>query len=279
MKPGQPSRTAERVALERAAHQVLDSPKLLDDPFALRVLSEEQRRDLTDHPERHDRSPMSRPTRAIVVVRTRVAEDELAASRAAQYVLLGAGLDTFAYRNPHAHVRVFEVDQPDTQAMKRTRLKAAGITLPPALTFVPCDFATDNLSTVLDAAGFDRETPAVLAWLGVAMYLEWTDVRETLRFIASLPSHVRVVFDYALPPEDFPWLQRIFYRKVLERLAAMGEPWKSFMQPGPLRAELTALGFTSVDDLGADQINAGYLANRRDGLQSRGIGRIAIARK
>jgi O-methyltransferase involved in polyketide biosynthesis len=163
--------------------------------------------------------------------------------------------------------------------MKRARLHAAGITLPPTLTFVPCDFARDNLSIVLDAAGFDRQTPAVFAWLGVAMYLEWNDVLETLRFIASLPAHVRVVFDYALPPEDSPWLQRIFYRKVLERLAEMGEPWKSFMQPGPLRSELIALGFTSIDDLGADEINAGYLANRSDKLQSRGIGRIAIARK
>jgi methyltransferase (TIGR00027 family) len=276
---GQASRTAERVALERAAHQLLDSPKLLDDPFAIRVISEDDRRALTEHPERHDRSPLSRPTRAIVVVRTRVAEDELAASGAAQYVLLGAGLDTFAYRNPFAHVRVFEVDQPDTQALKQARLQTAGIARPANLTFVACDFAKDNLSDVLDGAGFDREQPAVFAWLGVVMYLEWTDVQETLRFIASLPSSGRVVFDYALPPETFPWLSRIFYRKVLGRLADLGEPWKSFMEPGPLRAELTSLGFTSIDDLGADEINARYLANRNDGLQSRGIGRIAIARK
>ena len=279
MFEGQPSRTAERVALERAAHQLLDSPKLLDDPFAMRVISEDNRRALTEHPERHDRSPLSKPTRAIVVVRTRVAEDELAASAAAQYVLLGAGLDTFAYRNPFTHVRVFEVDQPDTQALKRSRLQTAGITAPASLTFVPCDFTKDKLSDVLATAGFDGEQPAVFAWLGVLMYLEWTAVRETLRFIASLHSSCRVVFDYALPPESFPWLSRIFYRKVLGRLADLGEPWKSFMQPEPLRAELLSLGFTSIDDLGADDINAGYLANRRDGLQSRGIGRIAIARK
>lgn len=279
MFEGQPSRTAERVALERAAHQIIDSPKLLEDPFAIRVISEDHRRALTEHPERHDRSPLSKPTRAIVVVRTRVAENELAASGAAQYVLLGAGLDTFAYRNPFPLVRVFEVDQPDTQALKRARLETAGIMAPANLTFVSCDFAKDKVSDALAAAGFDREQPAVFAWLGVVMYLEWTDVRETLRFIASLPSSGRVVFDYALPPERFPWLQRIFYRKVLDRLADLGEPWKSFMEPEPLRAELLSLGFTGIDDLGADEINAGYLANRSDGLQSRGIGRIAIARK
>ena len=278
MFEGQPSRTAERVALERAAHQLLDSPTLLEDPFAIRVLSEEHRQQLTAHPERHDLSPLSRPTRALVVVRTRVAEDELADSGAGQYVLLGAGLDTFAYRNPHAHVRVFEVDQPDTQALKRARLSAAHITAPPSMTFVACDFARDSLRDVLAAGGFDREQPAVFAWLGVVMYLEWADVRETLRFIASLRSS-RVIFDYALPPEHFSMVKRYFYRKVLDRLADLGEPWKSFMEPEPLRAELLSMGFTSIDDLGTDEINSSYLANRSDGLESRGIGRIAIARK
>lgn len=279
MHAGQPSRTAERVALERAAHQLIDSPKLLDDPYAIRVISDEHRRELTEHPDRHDRSPMSKPTRAIVVVRTRVSEDQLAASGAKQYVLLGAGLDTFAYRNPYPDVRVFEVDQPDTQTLKRSRLHAAGITPPANTTFVPCDFATDKLPDVLAAAGFDRNSPAVFGWLGVVMYLDWTDVRDTLRFITSLPSSVRVIFDYALPPEHFSLVKRFFYRKVLARLEELGEPWKSFMEPEPLRAELMSLGFTNIDDLGADEINSTYLANRADGLESRGIGRIAVARR
>jgi len=278
MFEGQPSRTAERVAVERAAHQLLDSPLLLEDPFALRLISEEHRQELQQHPARHDRSPLSRPTRAIVVVRTRIAEDELVLSGALQYVLLGAGLDTFAYRNPLAQVRVFEVDQPDTQALKRRRLAAAGIQPPATMTFVPCDFSKDQLPAALAAAGFDRERPAVFAWLGVVMYLEWADVLDTLRFIASLPAS-RVIFDYALPPEDAPWLQRIFYRRVLAHLAELGEPWRSFLRPEPLRTELLSLGFTSVDDLGATEINARYLAGRGDELKARGVGRIAIARK
>src|SRR6188472_183233 len=149
MFEGQPSRTAERVALERAAHQLLDSPKLLDDPYAIRVISADDRRELEKHPDRHDRSPLSKPTRAIVVVRTRIAEDELASSGASQYVLLGAGLDTFAYRNPFPGVRVFEVDQPDTQALKRARLAAARIDLPANMTFAPCDFSRDRLEDAL----------------------------------------------------------------------------------------------------------------------------------
>ena len=279
MFEGQPSRTAERVAVERAAHQILDSPRLVDDPFAIRILSADDRRELTEHPRRHDRSPLSRPTRAIVVVRTYIAEDELARSGATQYVLLGAGLDTFAYRNPFPHVRVFEVDQPDTQALKRERLVAAGIEPPANLTFVPCDFSRDTVSDVLGAAGFDQQLAAVFAWLGVVMYLEEHDVIDTLRVIASAPSRVAVIFDYAQPPETFPWLQRVFYRKVLDRLAASGEPWKSFMRPEPLRAQLLSLGFTEVEDLGGDDINSRYLAYRDDGLQARSIGRIAIARK
>jgi methyltransferase (TIGR00027 family) len=278
MREGQPSRTAERVAAQRAAHQVLDSPRVLDDPFAIRVVSPEIRQKLEEHPADIDRSPMSKPTRAIVVVRTRIAEDELAASGAAQYVLLGAGLDTFAYRNPFAHVHVFEVDQPDTQALKKARLAAAGIALPTNITFAPCDFSRDRLEDALAAAGFDRDQPAVFAWLGVVMYLERDDVMKTLEFIVSQRAPVRVVFDYAQPPDAFPLLQRFFYRRVLDRLEQIGEPWKSFMQPESLRADLLGLGFTSVEDLGGDDINSRYLANRSDGLQSRNVGRIAIAR-
>lgn len=279
MREGQPSRTAERVAKERAAHQILDSPRVLDDPLAIQMLSPEQREELLLHPDRHDRSPMSKPTRAIVVVRTRIAEDELAASGAKQYVVLGAGLDTFAYRNPDPEVRVFEVDFPATQSLKRERLRAAGIAVPQNLAFVACDFSKDALGDALAGAGFDVTRPAIFAWLGVVMYLEVTDVVETLRYVVRLPSPSAVIFDYAQPPEQFPWLQRIFYRKVLERLEEQGEPWKSFMLPAPLQAELLGLGFSSVEDLGADEINIRYLGNRTDGLKSRSIGRIAIARR
>jgi methyltransferase (TIGR00027 family) len=279
VQEGQPSRTAERVAVERAAHQILDSPRVLEDPLAIQLLSPERRQQLLDHPSRHDLSPMSKPTRAIVVVRTRIAEDELAKSGVNQYVLLGAGLDTFAYRNPFSNVRVFEVDQPDTQALKRQRLQAAGIVRPPNMTFVPCDFSRDALSDALAAAGFDRTRPAVFAWLGVVMYLDAADVAGTLRYIATLPSPTSVISDYAQPPDAFPWLQRIFYKKVLDRLAEIGEPWKSFMEPAPLREQLLSLGFSSVEDLGGDEINDRYLANRSDGLKARGIGRIAVARR
>jgi methyltransferase (TIGR00027 family) len=269
--------------MERAAHEALDSPLVLVDPLAVRMLSPAQAAGLRERPDQHDASPITRPMRALVVVRSRIAEDEIAhAARdrgVGQYVLLGAGLDTFAYRNPLPGVRVFEVDDPATQRLKHERLAAAGIAIPDTVTFVPCDFASSAPIVELRSAGFDDERPAVFAWLGVAMYLSRADVMRTLRAIAALPNRTAVVFDYALPPRALPWMTRLFYRRVLRRLEAQGEPWLSFFEPGPLRATLADLGFTEIDDLGAAEIDDRYLAGRRDGLKSGSIGRIVVARR
>ncbi len=282
MLEGQSSRTAERVAAERAAHQQLDSPLVLVDPIAPRVIGAGYAALLRDHPERHDRSPVAKPTRAIVVVRSRIAEDEVARAAArgiTQYVLLGAGLDTFAYRNPHPGMRVFEVDHPATQQLKRGRLAAAGIGIPQNVTFVACDFARTTVSEALPASGFDSGRAAVFGWLGVVMYLEPDEVMQTLRFVASLPEGTALIFDYALPPTALPWVARLFYRRVLDRLAERGEPWQSFNEPGPLRRTLTDLGFTRIEDLGPDDINARYLNDRQDGLKAGSVGHILIAQR
>jgi methyltransferase (TIGR00027 family) len=123
-----------------------------------------------------------------VAARSRYAEDQLAQAveqRVAQYVVLGAGLDTFAYRNPHAaYLRVFEVDRPATQAWKLERLQAAGIAVPPELQFVPVDFERQTLATGLEQGGFDSGSPAFLSWLGVTPYLTRESCMATLRFIA-----------------------------------------------------------------------------------------------
>src|ERR1700746_3832417 len=140
------SRTAQRVAIRRAAHQLLDQPRVLDDPLALRIIGSEAAEELRSNPKEHH--AFSRAFRAFMAARSRYAEDEL--TRAVgqgveQYVVLGAGLDTFAYRNPHVGLRVFEVDHPDTQAWKYEQLQAAGIAIPPLLTFVPIDFERQTL--------------------------------------------------------------------------------------------------------------------------------------
>jgi len=282
MFEGEASQTAERVAVERAAHQQLDSPLILVDPLAIQLIDRSQASELLEHPEHHDRSPIARPTRAIVVVRSRIAEDELAHAATqgvTQYIVLGAGFDTFAYRNPHAAVRVYEVDHPATQQVKRERLSAAAIHIPSNVVYVSCDFSRDSLPEALRQAGFDPSRPAVVAWLGVSMYLDRTEVMQTLCFIASLPEGTAVIFDYALSPETLPWLGRVLYRRVLNRLAERGEPWKSFFDPGQLAAALVEAGFTRVEDLGADEINERFLAGRTDGLKAASVGHIAIARK
>jgi methyltransferase (TIGR00027 family) len=281
MREGQPSRTANRVAVERAAHQTLDSPLVLADPLAVQIISREDARQLREHPERHG-GLVSRLTRSMVVVRSRIAEDEIAAAAAqgvGQYVVLGAGFDTFAYRHALPGLTVFEVDHPATQLVKRERLADAGLAIPATCVMVSIDFDTQSLAARLADSGFDRTKPAVFAWLGVVMYLERADVLDTLRFIASVQAPTAAVFDYALPPDALSWMTQAFYRRALARLSASGEPWRSFFQPEPLGEELRSLGFTHVEDLGPRDIEARYLGNRHDGLRGGSVGRIAIARR
>src|SRR5947209_9930418 len=163
MQEGQGSRTADRVAERRAAHQVRDRPLVLDDPIALRIIRPEVAQELRTNPAAGETSIIGPYLRAFVVMRSRFAEDALAAAVSEgvrQYVVLGAGFDTFAYRNPYPELRVFEVDHPDTQVIKRERLMQGRIDVPPSLTFVPVDFATMKLDEALQAFGFDATKPA-----------------------------------------------------------------------------------------------------------------------
>ena len=282
MREGQSSDTAERVAVERAAHQLLDSPLVFADPLALLIIDPQHAAQLRDQPTHHDRFPLAKYTRAIVVARSRIAEDEIARAAANgvdQCVVLGAGFDTFAYRNPHEGLRIFEVDHPSTQAAKRERLRQAGIAVPDNMTFVACDFAHDLLAETMERSDFDRHRPTVVSWLGVVMYLDHDDVTETLRYIASFPTGTSVVFDYVVPAGGLSWMWRGIYRRALDVLEARGEPWKSFFEPEMLRAMLETMGFTQVEDVGHEAIDQRWYANRADGLRSPFVGRIATARK
>jgi methyltransferase (TIGR00027 family) len=161
MQEGKFSKTAQRVAIRRAAHQVLDHPRVLDDPLALRIIGVEAARELRSDPRENHK--FSRAFRAFMAARSRYAEDELAQAvecGVSQYVILGAGLDTFAYRNPHASLHVFEVDHPATQGWKRDQLREAGIPIPQSLTFVPIDFEHQTLESALMNAGLDCASPA-----------------------------------------------------------------------------------------------------------------------
>lgn len=283
MIQGQPSRTAQRVAFQRAAHQVVDRPPLvLSDPLAVRLIDPRVAKELRTHPGPEVRARTRVMVRALVVARARLAEDELARAvredGVTQYVVLGAGLDTFAYRNPHASVRVFEVDHPATQGLKGRRLRDAGIVVPDSMRFVPCDFASERWLDALIAHGFDPGRPAVFAWLGVIMYLSRDAALGTLRDIGSLPSGTSVVCDYLVPPETTSWLVRLYYRRRLRKLAAIGEPWTTFFRPDEMEHHLKAAGFEVIEHLDGAAINARFYRNRMDKLRVSPIGHVVIAR-
>jgi len=278
----QPSRTALRVALRRAAHQLHDAkPLVFDDPLAVRILGAAYADELQRTPD-STKQPFSAAIRAFMVTRARLAEDTLAAGirefGVQQYLVLGAGLDTFACRNPYADVRVFEVDHPATQAWKQTMLKAAGITPPPSATFVAVDFECDSLRAKLLAAGFDFALPTVTAWLGVVPYLTTEAFRATLRVLSRLPEGSALVFDYSQPREVLSEREQLMHDSLSARVAMAGEPFQLFFTPAQLAEELDWLGMRVVEDLSSADLTARYLAGRTDGLQLRGrAGRICIA--
>jgi methyltransferase (TIGR00027 family) len=276
-----PSHTAYRVALSRAAHQILDRPRVLEDPLALTVVGGAGAGEIRAHPLRFN-TRMARYLRAFVVARSRVAEEALAQALrlgVRQYVVLGAGLDTFAYRNPHpaSTVKVFEVDHPATQAWKRRQLEAGGIAVPQSLTFVPVDFESGSLADELRGGGLRDDEPCFFSWLGVTMYLTPTAIAGTLRYVASLPRGSGIVFDYAVSPATLGLVRRLVVGAVMRAVAAVGEPWKTFFDPATLAGELAALGFTQLEDLGADELNARFFRGRSDRLRVGGLGRVMCA--
>ena len=270
MQDNQASKTALGAATLRAVHQLLDQPRIFTDPLAFKVIGAEAeaalRADLSPH-----LPPDRRAQRANIAARSRFAEDELAKAVATgmrQYVLLGAGLDTFACRNPHeaAGLRVFEVDHPATQAWKRRQLATAGLRLPQSLIFASVDFERQTLAEGLAAAGFDATKPAFFSWLGVTTYLTREAVMQTLGFVAALAPGTSIVFTYSTSPEKLAPAQRAIFAARAERVAAIGEPWRSFFEPAELARDLAALGFSAIEDLGPAEIHARYFAGRSDGF-------------
>ncbi|WP_284616628.1 class I SAM-dependent methyltransferase [Aquabacterium humicola] len=271
MKTGAPSITALRAGIARARHQVLDQGRVFPDPLALRILG----RETAERALAERESRIARAFRAPLAARSRIAEDtvhEAVARGASQLVVLGAGLDTFAYRHPYAAgtLRVFEVDHPATQAWKRTLLADAGIPVPEELRFVPVDFETDHLIAGLRAAGFDTTRPTAFTWLGVTVYLPKDAVMQTLRTVhaAGAPGSV-LVFDYVSAPATGQWLRRAALALLRRRFARLGEPWRFLADERALARELRALGFGRVEDLRPREILARLFAGHEAGVTKR----------
>jgi methyltransferase (TIGR00027 family) len=270
MQAGKPSRTAWAAASHRAAHQILEEGRIFRDPLAVRILggdAEAIARDAGENPSR-------RLMRIFIAVRTRFAEESLAAAverGTSQLVVLGAGLDTFAYRSPYGdRLRVFEVDYPATQEWKRELLRAAGIEAPATLTFAPVDFEKQSLSEGLAAAGFDPARQTFFTWLGVVPYLLREAVWATLGFIAGLGGGSQVVFDYADPPETLSPEMREYHDERAARVREIGEEWVTYFEAEELREKLTALGFGEVEDLGPPQIAARFFPRSTAATRYRG---------
>jgi methyltransferase (TIGR00027 family) len=258
-------------------HQVVDYPRVLDDPLAVRIVGPEGRARLQATVDRG-----SRGLRAYIALRSRYAEDRLGLAFARgvrQYVVLGAGLDTFAWRNPHGSrgLRVFEVDHPATQHWKRTRLQASGIGTPGELTFVPVDFERQTLREQLAHAGFRFDRPAFFSMLGVVIYLTEDAVMDTLRFVASCASGSEIVLSFSLPDAHLSEAARARRQVTMARLARAGEPWITFLDPADLVSRARAAGYASAEVLAPARANETYFAGRLDGLRITGSAHMLAA--
>jgi methyltransferase (TIGR00027 family) len=270
MQTGQPSRTALGAARLRAAHQVLDQASILADPLAVRILGDDIEVSL-DHAQTHTSGPRMR---WFIASRSRIAEDALNMAVDAgttQLVVLGAGLDTLAYRTPLAgRLRIFEVDHPATQARKREMLAAAAIAEPETLSFVPVDFEREKLSERLDAAGFKSDERSFFSWLGVVPYLTEDAIFSTLGFIAQLPGGAEVVFDYVNPATSIPAAGRAAHQALAGRVAAVGERFQSYLDTASLCAKMSAAGFRHVDDIGPAELAARFFPETERAAPTRG---------
>ncbi len=277
MEAGRASKTAFSVARRRAVHQVLDQPPILHDPVAVPLLGAR-----FEYDRENEKQPFARAFRAFMAVRSRYAEDCLAQAVTqgiTQYVVLGAGLDTFAYRNPFPDLRIFEVDFPATQEWKRSLLAEAAISVPAALTFVPLDFEHRTLAEGLHEAGFYAHAPAFFSWLGVVPYVTREAFRSTLETIAYLKRGTGVSFDYGVPRHSLGPRGQSAFDAIASRVAYAGEPFRLFFTPEELNAEFLRAGFRHIEQHNSDELNARYFSNRADGLRlpSSGMGRIAAA--
>ena len=282
-------------ASQRAAHQILDNPKIFEDPLVLRIIGAEAESSLRLRLAQFQ-EPAERAFRAAVMVRNRYAEDELTRSiqrGVRQYVILGAGLDTFAYRNPFPRLRVFEVDHPATQAWKRSCLEKAAIPIPASVTFVSVDFERQMMTDALRQSGFKNDELTFVSWLGVTGYLSQEAVISVLSSIASsmrlgsevvfdfdgppsllkvlrgraLPGRTEVIFDSPSFPSLPQRLRKLAYRMIVNWSFKNNDFRPTCLDLVSLTRDLKRIGFADVQLFGPKEMNMRYYKDRTDGLR------------
>ena len=281
MDDRQPSQTALAAAAARAAYPVVDrEPLIFRDPVAADLIGEPGAEMVGYHRRSGDHIVLA-GTRAQVTVRSRYTERrlaELADQGLDQYVILGAGLGSFAYRSPPAgRLRVFEVDHPATQRWKRDLLDAARITPPDGLAFVGMDLETDRLGERLAAEGFDPTRPALVSWLGVSMYLTVEAVAATLAAVGGLAAGTELVLEYALPSRLRDQAGADYAGFALPVAEERGEPWLSFFTPRQLSGLLEDHGMKVAEQARQQDAVPATLWRRSDALRPLDLCRLARA--
>ncbi len=265
----EPDNTAVRTALWRALHVAVDSPPhVFEDTLGLKLAAPDD-----DWRNRPDMSPFTQPFRASILARARFVEDlvaEQAARGVAQYVILGAGLDTFAQRRPElaSQLRVFEIDQPGPQEWKRRRLVELGLGIPPFLRLVPVDFESGAAWWErLAASGFNSGQAAVIASTGVSMYLTEDAIKTTLRQVAALAPGSTLAMSFMLPVELLDPEIRPAVERAVEGARSSGTPFISFFTPAEMLSLARDAGFKEVQHVSAAMLAERYFAGRPDGLR------------
>ena len=264
-----PDSTAVRVALWRALHTEADQPPhIFEDVIGLKLIGPDD-----SWRARPDMSPFTRPFRASIIARARFIEDlvaEKATQGISQYVILGAGLDTFAQRKNELAKKlvVFEIDKPGPQEWKRQRLIELGYGIPPFLKFVPVDFETsDAWWKQMVASGYDTKQPAIITSTGVSMYLSKEATLKTLTQIAAFAKGTTFVMSFLLPVEMADPDVRPGIERAIAGAKASGTPFISFFMPSEILAMASEAGFKNVQHVSAAMLAQRYFAGRSDGLR------------
>lgn len=266
------SRTALATAYMRAVHQLLDGePRILEDPIVLLLLGPAGLRQINDSANPY-RTPEAEALRAHVVLRSRFAEDRLAAAvlrGVTQYIILGAGFDTFAFRQPEwaRTLKIAEIDHFETQAVKRSKLEAAGLEMPENAVFGHLDFEHESLLDGLLRYDVSLDQPTFFSWLGVTMYLKEDAIDAVLRTVVLFPSGSEIVLTFSQPSEQASAAKTEHLSCLAERVASVGEPFVTYFEPDELEAKLRSIGFSQVEFLSSAEAEERYFRQRPKGLR------------
>jgi len=289
MDAGTPSRTAMGTALMRALHSRADPLPLIDDPWGETLLEPARAQFAARIAQMHPGADVDAQLRAgpaypNVIVRARFCEDalkEAVARGVRQYVIVGAGFDSFALRRPDwaRDLTIVEVDHPATQTYKRERLQACGIAEPAGATYVAADLGAEPLGDALVRSPFRAGEPAFFAWLGVTMYLTRESNLATFHEIARVGGQSsELAFTYAhIKRFDEATTATPRYERMREMVRSVGEPFVSGFDPAALPGELIECGLRLVEDVGTDDLLRRYDPEARNGLSADSLGRIALA--